>query len=487
LLAIFSDSLASSGNGNKTVYFKVKNSSGVESAVVNDSITLNETPITVTFPNGGESWQAGSTQTIKWTYTGDPGPSVKIELLKGTSVNSTITSNTSIGSNGSGSYNWTIPTTQTTGSDYKIRITSTSNSSYTDTSDGNFTISGDCKYSIFPTSQSFDADGGSGSVSVTASSTCSWTATSNASWVTIISGSNGSGDGTVIYNVDDNTSTSQRTGTMTIANNIFTVTQKGTDPCTYSLVPESRSHGSGAETGSFDVKTNSSICSWLAYSDVSWITITSGSSGMGDGTVYYSVAANTSSSLRTGTITVYGAYSYIFTVTQSGMSTTQIERITNGSFSSGSSGWNLSGDFWAGTNLPNWRTSPGYAAGGVDSGGLPKDGAIGNMYQTVTIPSNATKATLSFWYNITSDDSTTTSNDFLNVTIQNATGTYLSTVAFLSNLNESSLKDYRQINYDVTSYRGQTIRINFFATTNSSYNTNTVFRIDDVSLMSDGN
>ncbi|MDO8094802.1 MAG: peptidoglycan DD-metalloendopeptidase family protein, partial [Candidatus Brocadiales bacterium] len=129
----------SSGNGNKTVYFKVKNSTS-ESAVVNDSITLIETTVTVTFPNGGESWQAGSTQAIKWSYTGDPGPSVKIELLKGTSVNSTIMSSTSIGSNGSGSYNWTIPTTQTTGSDYKVRITSTSNSAYTDTSDNNFTI-----------------------------------------------------------------------------------------------------------------------------------------------------------------------------------------------------------------------------------------------------------------------------------------------------------------------------------------------------------
>ncbi|MEP9411768.1 MAG: hypothetical protein HRF42_10275 [Candidatus Brocadia sp.] len=109
------------------------------------------------------------------------------------------------------------------------------------------------------------------------------------------------------------------------------------------------------------------------------------------------------------------------------------------------------------------------------------------MYQSVTIPSNATKATLSFWYNITSDDSTTASNDFLNVSIQSSTGNYLSTAVILSNLNGSSLRDYRQINYDVTPYRGQTIRINFLATTNSSSNTKTVFRIDDVSLMSDGN
>ena len=78
----------------------------------------------------------------------------------------------------------------------------------------------------------------------------------------------------------------------------------------------------------------------------------------------------------------------------------QIERLTNGSFSSGISGWTLIGDFWAGTNLSNYYTSPGYAAGGVNSAGSPKNNAVGWMYQTVTIPSGATSATLSFWYNI---------------------------------------------------------------------------------------
>ncbi len=129
----------------------------------NGNFTIGTTGITVTSPNGGENWQAGSTQKITWTYTGDPGPSVKIELLKGTSVNSTITSSTSIGSNGSGSYIWTIPSDQASGSDYKIRITSTSNSSYTDTSDGNFTIGG----GTIPTITSINPTSGTAGTSVT--------------------------------------------------------------------------------------------------------------------------------------------------------------------------------------------------------------------------------------------------------------------------------------------------------------------------------
>jgi hypothetical protein len=60
-------------------------------------------------------------------------------------------------------------------------------------------------------------------------------------------------------------------------------------------------------------------CNWNATSNVSGITITSGSSGSGNGTVYYSVAANTSTSSRTGTIIIQGQ---TFTVNQDGTTTT---------------------------------------------------------------------------------------------------------------------------------------------------------------------
>ena len=162
----------------------------------------------------------------------------------------------------------------------------------------------------------------------------------------------------------------------------------------------------------------------------------------------------------------------------------QAERITNGSFSSGASGWTLVGDFWAGTNLSNYHTSPGYSAGGVDSIGLPKNKAAGWMYQNVAIPSGATLATLSFWYNITSEETGSTSYDVLNVTIKDSSGSYLATVAVLSNLNKSTLGSYKKITFDMTPYKGQTVRIHFLTTTDDYLHT--VFRIDDVSLMSDG-
>jgi hypothetical protein len=94
----------------------------------------------ITSPNGGESWQAGTPHTIQWTFTGDPGATVQTDLLKGGVFNRTITSGSSAGSSGNGSYNWTISSDQTPGSDYRIKISSTSVSGCSDTSDNDFTI-----------------------------------------------------------------------------------------------------------------------------------------------------------------------------------------------------------------------------------------------------------------------------------------------------------------------------------------------------------
>ena len=83
-----------------------------------------------------------------------------------------------------------------------------------------------CEYSISPTSASISAAGGSISVSVTASAGCSWTATSNDLFIVVMNGSNsGTGNGTVILNVQENPGATPRTGTVTIAGRTFTVTQ----------------------------------------------------------------------------------------------------------------------------------------------------------------------------------------------------------------------------------------------------------------------
>jgi len=93
--------------------------------------------LTVTDPNGGESLIRGTTPKITWTSSGTVGSYVKIELLKGGVVSQTL----STSSPNDGTYSsWTIPSTLATGTDYRIRVTSTSNTAITDTSNTYFTI-----------------------------------------------------------------------------------------------------------------------------------------------------------------------------------------------------------------------------------------------------------------------------------------------------------------------------------------------------------
>jgi len=96
----------------------------------------NAPALTVTSPNGGESWARSSVHSITWKSVGSPGAYIKIELLKGGVLSSVISSSTE----NDGSFSWTISSTQTVGTDYKIRITSTSITPITDSSNSNFAI-----------------------------------------------------------------------------------------------------------------------------------------------------------------------------------------------------------------------------------------------------------------------------------------------------------------------------------------------------------
>jgi glucose/arabinose dehydrogenase len=84
-----------------------------------------------------------------------------------------------------------------------------------------------CTYAISPTRATFGPSGGTGSVVVTTSSGCPWTAVSNATpWLTITGGTPGSGSGTVMYSVAPYSGKPRnRNGTATIAGLTFSVKQ----------------------------------------------------------------------------------------------------------------------------------------------------------------------------------------------------------------------------------------------------------------------
>jgi hypothetical protein len=136
-------------------------------------------------------------------------------------------------------------------------------------------------------------------------STCSWSATSDASWikVTAPAGVLGNGNGTVSYSVDPNTG-APRTGTITIGGKTFTVRQDGTVVCTFAISPSPYPAFNGSSnSGTITVTPSASSCSWSATSsDPSWMQISSGS-GTGVGNVAFTIAANPAAQ-RTGTITI---------------------------------------------------------------------------------------------------------------------------------------------------------------------------------------
>jgi hypothetical protein len=99
--------------------------------------------------------------------------------------------------------------------------------------------------------------------------------------------------------------------------------------------------------------------------------------------------------------------------------------------------------------------------------------------QTVTIASTVTTATLTFWLHIdTAETTTTTAFDKLTVQVLNSSNTVLATLGTFSNLNKAA--GYQQHSFNVSSFKGQTIKIRFTGTEDTSLQTS--FVIDDVAL-----
>jgi Zn-dependent metalloprotease len=241
--------------------------------------------------------------------------------------------------------------------------------------------------------------------------------------------------------------------------------------CTYSINPTSASYAAAGGSGSVTVTTGST-CNWTAVSNTTFITITGGASGTGNGTVTYTVASNPGTTSRTGTLTIAGQ---TFTVTQAGTGGGGgTELITNGGFETGTTPWTLSGQVT--------RSTGAYPHGGVAYmiiNGV--NSSTGTLYQTVTVPSGSSPS-LNFWLNITTSEAAGASiYDRLFIEVRSTTGTLLATLATFSNQNSGTAGGYvLRGPYNLSSFAGQTVRIQFRGTNDVTLPTS--FRVDDVSV-----
>jgi glucose/arabinose dehydrogenase len=160
-----------------------------------------------------------------------------------------------------------------------------------------------CSFGLSPTSLSAPATAVRSAVRVSAAAGCGWTAASNDPWITVTSGASGNGNGFVVFSVASNQATTPRTGSLTIADQTFPVSQSAA-ACVASISPPAKAFPPAGGTGTVAVTTGDG-CSWTASSNVGWITITSSQTGSGSGTVSYAVGAN-SGRWRTGTVTIAG-------------------------------------------------------------------------------------------------------------------------------------------------------------------------------------
>lgn len=94
--------------------------------------------------------------------------------------------------------------------------------------------------------------------------------------------------------------------------------------CSFTISPTSASYSASASSGTIGVTASASTCGWTASSSQTWVTLTGGAAETGNGTVSYSVAANTGTA-RTATITAAGQ---AFTVSQAAPGTNAPPTVT---------------------------------------------------------------------------------------------------------------------------------------------------------------
>ena len=157
---------------------------------------------------------------------------------------------------------------------------------------------------------------------------CQWTAESDVDWINFDNdppntitgfGSNSQ----VPFHVMANDGESERTGTITVNGEAYTISQSGTPAaaCTFRINPSSSGEiVADGDAGQFNVIPSADNCSWSAVSsDPAWVVITS--ADVAGGIVSYRVEPNDGTDPRDATITIQpGGPSY--TITQAGQPST---------------------------------------------------------------------------------------------------------------------------------------------------------------------
>src|SRR4051812_12827600 len=161
-----------------------------------------------------------------------------------------------------------------------------------------------CSVSVTATPSSFQVDGGAGSLSITTSRDCEWSAAAADAWIKLGDSTTGQGNAMLSFTVARNVDPSVRKGTITVGSQQVDLMQEAAQ-CVITITPPSGVIGAGGGPGTHTVTASSPRCAWTARSEVDWMSIVEGAQGIGNGQVRYEARPN-SGPTRTGTLTIAG-------------------------------------------------------------------------------------------------------------------------------------------------------------------------------------
>ncbi len=140
-------------------------------------------------------------------------------------------------------------------------------------------------------------------VTVNALSTTKWTVTPNDPWISVIDKETGYGDYVLTLAINANPSFERRTGTVSIGTATLTIVQDGTSTASLSINPAEATASASGAYGNIAVYATPDAA-WTAQSLSSWLTISEGATGSGNGNIKYVASANPTLKARTGQIEI---------------------------------------------------------------------------------------------------------------------------------------------------------------------------------------
>ena len=196
----------------------------------------------------------------------------------------------------------------------------------------------------------------------------------------------------------------------------------------------------------------------------------------GSATSTLTFTASSTATTGTSTVTVTGTSGTLAQTTTIALTVTapSTQLIQNGTFETGTlANWTTGGAAVPAASTVQKHSGSFSALDGASTGGEPNGDDF--LYQAITIPSTATKATLTFWYWPATTDTIT--YDWQEAQVQNTSGTMLAQIMKVC----SNTQTWTQVTYDLTTYKGQTVRI-YFNDHQDGYGDLTYMYLDDIAV-----